>query len=106
MKHFLVACSAALALMATTEQKASAWSKWNFNIGMNISHEAAENNCLWGLFRNGPYPFAGGGGGFGGPAYGGFDGHAGGFAPQGYAQGGMEVPYPAPASMPRASSTS
>jgi hypothetical protein len=73
MKRFLIACSLALAVSAISGQKASAWTKWNFNIGLNISREAAENNFLWGFFRNGPHPYAqatGGYGGQGGQMYG------------------------------------
>src|SRR5262245_14538063 len=62
MKRFLILSSAALALLATTEQMASAWSKFNVNIAMNIAMEGAENNFLWGFFRNGPHPFAQSGG--------------------------------------------
>jgi hypothetical protein len=58
MRHFLVVCSAAVALLAMSGQKAAAWNKFNFNVGLNISHEAAENNFLWGAFRNGPHPCA------------------------------------------------
>jgi hypothetical protein len=80
MKRFLVACSLALAVVSMADQKAMAWKKFNFNIGMNISSEAAENNFLWGAFRNGPHPFAQGGHGGG---YG-----AGGYGPGGYGPGG------------------
>lgn len=78
MKRFLIACSLALAVSTVAEQKAMAWKKFNFNVGMNISSESAENNFMWGLFRNGPHPFAQqgqqnpyGGGGYGGGGYGG-----------------------------------
>src|SRR5262245_21970186 len=59
MKRFLVASILALGLMAWSPNEASAWSKFNFNIGLNISYEAADTNFLWGLFRSGPHPFAG-----------------------------------------------
>ena len=36
MKRFLVLCAAALAVTAVSEQKASAWCKFNFSIGMNL----------------------------------------------------------------------
>lgn len=62
MKRFLVYTIAALAILASIENKASAWSKCHFNIGMNFTREAADNSFLWGLYRNGPHPFAHGGG--------------------------------------------
>src|SRR4051812_21402178 len=75
MKRFLVACSLALALTALAEQKASAWSKFNFNVGLNVSYEAAETNFLWGAFRSGPHPFAQPGGEvYGGGPHGGYGG--------------------------------
>lgn len=58
MKRFLFACSLALGALVADNQQASAWNKFNFNIGMNISYEAAENNFLWGVFRSGPHPYA------------------------------------------------
>src|SRR5207302_9215078 len=74
MKRYLVACVLALALVAMADQKASAWSKFNFNVGLNVSREASDNSFLWGLIRNGQHPYAqaygGGGGGYG------YDGHA------------------------------
>lgn len=57
MKRFLAFSFAALGILAISDNKASAWSKTNFNIGLHISREAADNNFLWGLFRNGPHPF-------------------------------------------------
>jgi hypothetical protein len=62
MKRFVIACSLALAVSAISGQKASAWSKFNFNVGLNIGYEAAENSFLWGFFRNGPHPYAQAGG--------------------------------------------
>ncbi len=58
MKRFLVACAAVAALLAVADQKASAWTKFNFNVGLNMSYETADTNLLWGLFRSGPHPFA------------------------------------------------
>lgn len=103
MKRFLVACSLALALTALAEQKASAWSKFNFNVGLNISREAAENNFLWGLYRNGPHPFAQGGGegyGYGGAGQGGFGGQYYNAMPQAGAPATLPAPMQsAPAQM-------
>src|SRR5690348_14853240 len=58
MKRFLAIYLAALAVVAMSQTKASAWSKCNFNIGLHISRESADNSLLWGLYRNGPHPFA------------------------------------------------
>lgn len=54
MKRSLVFGLAALALLLVNRQEASAWSKFTFGIGMNISCEK-ENTCfLWGLCKSGP----------------------------------------------------
>lgn len=111
MKRYLLACSLALAFTAVTTEKASAWNKFNFNIGMNIACEGAENNLLWGLFRNGPHPFAqaqawgggqggqGGQGGYGGPGgYGGYGADQGGGNP--YFNPMPATAGPAPGMMP------
>ncbi len=58
MKRFLATFVAALAILASSQNKASAWSKCNFNIGLHFSREAADNSFLWGLYRSGPHPFA------------------------------------------------
>ncbi len=88
MKRFLVACTLALALMANAQQKASAWSKFNFNVGLNISREASDNNFLFGLYRNGPHPNAqGGNGGGGGGGYDGYGSAGGAGAGTGYGAG-------------------
>jgi len=60
MKRFLATIVAALAILAISQNKASAWSKCNFNIGLHFSREAADNSFLWGLYRSGPHPFASG----------------------------------------------
>ncbi len=76
MKRFLFACTLALSVMAIAEQKASAWSKFNFNVGLNLSREASDNSAFFGLIRNGPAPYAQGaqGGGYEGGGYGGGQG--------------------------------
>jgi hypothetical protein len=94
MKRYLVACGLALALLAMADQKASAWTKTQFSIGLHYSREASENKTLWGLFYNGPHPAVtsdhGNGYGYGGQA-----------APYYYqapANGGSLPTLPAPAS--------
>jgi hypothetical protein len=80
MKRFVTMCALAAALLGTTGQKASAWSKFNFGIGMNLGWEAANTNCFWGAYKSGPAPYENGayGGGFGG-GYGAGCGYGGGF---------------------------
>jgi len=45
-----------VALMGGMQQKASAWKKCEFGIGMHISLEKANTSCLWGMFKSGPKP--------------------------------------------------
>src|SRR5437764_10386456 len=56
VKKFLMVGVLALGGLALSQQQASAWSKFNMSIGLNISYEAANNNFFWGLFRNGQVP--------------------------------------------------
>lgn len=113
MKRFMTVCALAVAILGLSQQQASAWKKFGFNIGMNINSESADNSALWGAYRNGPVPGSKGhgqastitwdkhpkyadqfGGGYN-PGYapgdfGGFDGHSG------------PAALPAPAPMPQA----
>jgi hypothetical protein len=85
MKKFLLICGLALALSALSHQQASAWHKFNFSVGMNISWEAANNSYFCGGILSGPPPYAPGplgfpppyapGWGTPAPIYGGYDGH-------------------------------
>jgi hypothetical protein len=86
MKRYLVACALAVTLVAMADQQASAWSKANFSVGLTYNREASENNFFWGLFRNGPHPYASANSGYG---YGGYGGNGG------YATGGYYTPGPA-----------
>lgn len=56
MKKTLALGLAALALLACSQQKASAWSKFNFGIGANIGWEGGGNSVLWGVLKGGPTP--------------------------------------------------
>src|SRR5437868_6650798 len=56
MKKFLTMSVLALSLAAVSEQQASAWCKFNFGAGFNLSFESANNSGLWNAFRNGPPP--------------------------------------------------
>jgi hypothetical protein len=56
MKKLLAASVLALALVAGTQQQASAWSHFKFGVGMNIDWSCGDNNLLWGVYRCGPAP--------------------------------------------------
>jgi len=56
MKRILVASLAALSLVLLSHQQASAYSKFKFGIGFNISWEGANNSFLCGLLKGGPGP--------------------------------------------------
>jgi hypothetical protein len=57
MKKFFVVCGLALALSAVSHQRASAWHKFGFSIGMNICWEAANNSYFCGRIVSGPAPY-------------------------------------------------
>jgi hypothetical protein len=63
MKRFLMTCTLAVALLGMTEEKASAWSKFGFSVGMNVAREKANDSFLWGAFKYGPAPYECGPGG-------------------------------------------
>ena len=44
----------AVALLLANRQQASAWSKFNFGVGMNICCEKSNTSVLWGAFKTGP----------------------------------------------------
>src|SRR5207253_3019959 len=79
MKKFFVICGLALALSAVSQQQASAWHKFCFSVGLNVSWEAANNSYFCGRIISGPAPYAYApyDVGFGAPAFPGhgFDGH-------------------------------
>ncbi len=94
MKRLIVAGLLALALTASSAQDASAWCRFNFSAGINISYESTGSNFCWTVNRcsNPPpacaYPAcfpgyaAGYAGGYGGyPAYAYNYGNYGGAAP-------------------------
>lgn len=56
MKKMLVASVVAVALVATVEQQASAWTKFSFGVGLNASYEGGGNSLLWGLIKGAPSP--------------------------------------------------
>jgi hypothetical protein len=88
----MVAGFLALGLVLSSQQQASAWSKWSFNAGISVNYEGGNNSALWGMFRSGQVPgyptdvwqgFCAPQ--FGYPGYGGFGGYGG--------YGGYAVPY-------------
>lgn len=58
MKRMMAMGILALAVIAATGQRASAWHKFGFGIGMNIGWESGGNSLLWGAWRSGPPPGA------------------------------------------------
>src|SRR5262245_16845089 len=42
--------------LAVTERQASAWCNAKFSVGLNWHIQSANNNFLWGLYKNGQVP--------------------------------------------------
>ena len=59
MKRMIVAAVLALAALAGSQQRASAWVKWNFTAGINWCYEGGGNSILWGAYQSSPYPGCG-----------------------------------------------
>jgi hypothetical protein len=70
MKKVLVLGLMALALALLTHQEASAYKKFNFGVGLNLSCEGANNSIMWGVAKGGPGPGWADGGFPGGYGYG------------------------------------
>ncbi len=64
MKKLLSMSLLTLCALAMTQQQAHAWMNAKFSIGLNWHIQSANNNVLWGLWKNGqvPGPEAFGGG--------------------------------------------
>jgi hypothetical protein len=88
MKKILTAVLAALALAGSTTQKASAWCRFNFSTGVNISWESSGGYRKFLGFEKQSYPPPGAAVGVAAPGY-----PAPGMAPAGQ----PEVPHPTPA---------
>jgi hypothetical protein len=56
MKRMTIGAVLALALICCSQQRASAWVKSNFNVGLNWTLEGGGNCFIWGLWRSSPYP--------------------------------------------------
>jgi hypothetical protein len=54
MKRLLGITTLALALVAVSAPRASAWTNVNFGVGLNFSWQSANTNWFWGAIRNGP----------------------------------------------------
>lgn len=65
---------AAVALVLASQQQASAWSKFNFGVGLNVGWQGGGNSVLWGVLKGRPLPGDGGYGDGGGPGLGGAPG--------------------------------
>ncbi len=85
MRQILTATAAALALVLAAQQQASAWSKYNFGVGLNVGWEGGGNSFLFGVLKGAQSPA----------------GYADGNMPGGYGSPGIEsapmMPAPAPA---------
>lgn len=56
MKKFALAGLFAIAAIALSQQQASAWVNHRFSVGLNWHRQSANNNFIWGAFRNGQVP--------------------------------------------------
>jgi hypothetical protein len=56
MKKLLAASVLALALVAGSQQPASAWCNFKFGVGLNMEFSSGNNNCFWGMFKSGQVP--------------------------------------------------
>ena len=51
MKKMLLMALLGLGLVLACEQRASAWSKFNFGVGFNVGYEGGGNSVLFGVFK-------------------------------------------------------
>ena len=56
MKKIALAGLVAFALVAISQQQASAWTNTKFGIGLNFERQSGGNSAIWGLWRNGQPP--------------------------------------------------
>lgn len=56
MKKVLALGTLAIALIALSQDQASAWVNKRFGIGLNYSRQSGGNNFGWGAYRNGQPP--------------------------------------------------
>ena len=60
MKKLLVLGFSAVVVALATGRPADAWINSKFSVGLNWQWQSANNNFLWGVFRNGEVPQGGG----------------------------------------------
>lgn len=82
MKKLLSMGLLTLCALAVSEREAQAWVNAKFSVGLNWQLQSANNNWLWGFWKNGQVP---GPEAFGQPG-------GGGYGPTMYAPGGMQMP--------------
>jgi hypothetical protein len=58
MKKMIVAALLGAGLVLLSAGEASAWSKFNFTVGLNCCYEGANNCVLWGALQGGDGPYA------------------------------------------------
>ena len=56
MKKLVLAGLFAIALIALSQQQASAWVNQRFSVGLSWSRQSGGNNFGWGAYRNGQPP--------------------------------------------------
>jgi hypothetical protein len=56
MKKILAAGLLAIALIAASQQQASAWINARIGVGVNLGWQSGDNCFCWGAWHNGPYP--------------------------------------------------
>jgi hypothetical protein len=93
MKKLLSIGLLTVCALAISEHKAQAWVNAKFSVGLNWHLQSANNNFLWGFYKNGqvPGPEAFGGGHMPYPSGGAFP-YFGGGAPQSYPPGQTAPP--------------
>ena len=95
MKRMLVAAAVTLALTAATRQQASAWCRFNFSTGLNVSYESSGNSFSFLGFSKTSSPSPDCYQGYGGGGY--ADPSAYGAYPAPGAPGAPAAPAPTPA---------
>ena len=80
MKRISSLALLALGLVLAMQQQASAWSKFNFGVGLNVGFDGGGNSVLWGVMKGAPSP----------GSTDGYPGFQGGQGPGGYGSAGGE----------------
>ncbi len=97
MKKMMLAAALAVAVMGSTQERASAACKFNFSAGFNLSFETSGGSCSFLGFQRQSNPFPCGPAGCAAyPGYGGYPGYAGYAGYPGYAADPGYAAAPAP----------